>query len=77
MNDRTLSDILGLSLDSVPESVDIARMQNDMRNNLLSDIEDYCIIFGTNALPALRDFLSKATTGWTKRPDPALVGEDE
>lgn len=52
---------------------DVDKIQSDMRNNLLSDIEDYCILFGTDALPALRDYLSQATAGWTKRPDPGLV----
>lgn len=58
------------------EMPDFDQVRADMRNNLLSDIEDYCILFGTDALLALRDYLAQATTGWTKRPDPGLVEEN-
>ena len=54
---------------------DTDRIREDIQGSLLSDIEDYCILFGADALPALGDFLSRATAGWTARPDPTLVGE--
>jgi len=53
-----------------------ARMMADAQNDILSEIEDYCILFGADALPALRDYIAQATTDWTARPDPALMADE-
>lgn len=65
------------SLSGTPQVAvpDFSQMNADMRINLLSNIEDYCILFGTDALPALRDYIAKATQEWTRWPDLALVEE--
>lgn len=63
-------------MDTEREQV-IERLQADMQQALLSDIEDYCILFGTSALPVLRDYLARATAGWAKRPDLRLVEEEK
>jgi len=52
---------------------DYDRMLADTQQDILSEIEDFCIIFGTDALPALRDYIARATKDWTARPDYALV----
>jgi len=51
-------------------------VMTEIQNDILSKIEDYCILFGTNALPALRDYIARATTDWTARPDPTLVDDE-
>lgn len=69
--------ILGLqalSADIIPTvAMDFEQVRQDMHMGILSDIEDYCFIFGTDGLSLLRDYLARATQDWTDRPDMGRV----
>lgn len=76
MNDQPKNSFEGIIPVTSGMHPDYNRLRSDAAYAILSGIEDYCILLGTDALPFLREYIDKATVGWTKRPDPALV-EDE
>lgn len=53
------------------------RLKRDMQGDVLSVIEDYCIMFGVDSLPELRDVIEAATHAWTVRPELDFTIEEE